>query len=149
MARPRSPETAALSKRVVELRRQRWSFAAIGDEVGCSAPHAHRTYYAALAAIPATEVTAARDEETQLIDDAVRDLMGIAFDGEVSPRTRVEAWSSVRGWSEHRARVLGLNAPTKVAVNHTAESDFDRAWADLTAAMEERARVEGDTADAP
>ena len=57
-----------------------------------------------------------RAEELGLIDTAVTDLMGIATDSTTSARTRVEAWSAIRGWAERKARLLGLDSPTKHAV---------------------------------
>ena len=43
-------------------------------------------------------------------------LMGIATDSNTSVRTRVEAWSAIRGWAERKARLLGLDAPKTQAV---------------------------------
>jgi len=42
--------------------------------------------------------------------------MRIATDSSTSARTRVEAWSVIRGWAEHKTRLLGLDSPTKHAV---------------------------------
>jgi hypothetical protein len=53
---------------------------------------------------------------TELIDRAVNSLMGIATNNTTSTRTRVEAWSAIRGWAERKARLLGLDSPTKHAV---------------------------------
>lgn len=49
-----------------------------------------------------------------LVDDATADLMIIARDEDVSPRTRIEAWSTIRAWAERKAKLLGLDAPTQV-----------------------------------
>lgn len=86
--------------------------------VGVSGPQCHRIYQEALAKNPLTaiQVDEHRLEETELIDAASRSLLGIALDRTVSPRTRVEAWNSVRSWAERKAKLLGLDAPTQVQV---------------------------------
>jgi hypothetical protein len=114
---PRRISVAERRARVVELRRQRWQFADIGREIGLSTTRAWQLYQEALRDIPAPSVAEHRTEETALADDALHDLMEITRDTEVGPRTRVEAWNSARGWSEHKARLLGLNAPVKVEVS--------------------------------
>lgn len=128
----RNLDTAERTAKVVEMRRGRASFREIAAAVGCSTQYAHRLYYQALADIPATEVVQARQEECELVDDAVVGLLKIANDPEEAGRTRVEAWTSLRGWSEHRARLLGLNAPATSRVQLISESDIDAEIARLT-----------------
>jgi hypothetical protein len=110
-------DTAARRARAVEMRRARAPFAEIGRELGVSEQRAWRIYQDALMAIPAASVTAHRAEESALADEAIRDLLLIARDHRKSPRTSVEAWNSIRGWSEHLARILGFNAAVKVEVS--------------------------------
>jgi len=42
--------------------------------------------------------------------------MRIATDTTVTPRTRVEAWTSIRGFAERKAKLLGLDSPAKFEV---------------------------------
>ncbi len=116
---PRDARPIAAAERrakVVELRRQRLTFAEIGAAIGVSDTRAYQIYRRALALIPAPQVEEHRAEELGLVDDAIKNLLGIALDESVSPRTRIEAWTSARGWAEHKARLLGLNAPTSMQV---------------------------------
>lgn len=108
-----SPMEAAERKaRIVELRRQRRQWDAIGAEFDISAQRAYQLYQQALTERPNLQVDEHRAEETELIDLAVRRLMAIAVDGSVSPRTKVEAWGTIRSWCERKAKLLGLDAPT-------------------------------------
>ena len=116
---------------MVELRRQRMQFEEIGALVGISKQAAWKLYQTALAEIPAASVAAHRAEELVLVDDAISSLLGIIQDRDVSPRTRVEAWNSARGWAEHKARLVGLNAPVKVEVSDAVDAELQRLAARL------------------
>lgn len=140
-----TPEERADRKaRIVELRRQRRYWDTIGAEFDISAQRAHAIYKEALAERPAMQVDEHRAEEIEMIDLAVRRLMTIAVstDPAVSPRTKVEAWSSLRSWAEWKGKLLGLPAPQQVQVNHSVDTDFDRAYAELLETMRERERQE-------
>ena len=87
------------------------------DDDGAALPVLHYPVAtAALAALPRHGIDELRAEETELIDHAVNSLIGIATDNTTSARTRVEAWSAIRGWAECKARLLGLDAPKTQAV---------------------------------
>ena len=101
--------------RVITLRRNRVSFEDIGRALGISKQRAHQIYVRALAEIPAGEISEHRAEELTLIDDAIRDLLRLARD-HARPRTTVEAWNAIRGWSERKAKLLGLDAPSRKAI---------------------------------
>src|SRR6476659_5227234 len=123
--------TAERRARVVELRRERKSFAEIGAALGVSVQRAHTIYREALAAIPAQHVEEHRAEELALIDDAINDLLDLARDHSM-PRTAVEAWTSIRGWAERKAKLLGLDAPTQVVLTmDTIEAEIRRLEAEL------------------
>jgi len=98
---------------VVALRRRRATFADIGRALGITKQRAHQLYEQALAEIPAQHLEEHRAEELVLIDDAIAALMRIARDSSTTPRTAVEAWTSVKGWAERKARLLGLDAPAR------------------------------------
>jgi hypothetical protein len=131
--------------RVVALRRKRATFDQIGRELGISKQRAHQLYSRAVAETPAREVAEWHAEELDLVDDALRDLMEITADWEVSPRTRVEAWTCARGWAEHKARMLGLNAPEKH--EHRTIGEIDARLLDLADQM--AAMESGDAAGLP
>jgi hypothetical protein len=81
-----------------------------------SAQRAHQLYRAALAEIPAAAVAEHRADEIHLSDVATTELLAIARDTSAPHRTRVEAWHALRGWSEHRTRLLGLAAPVRQTI---------------------------------
>lgn len=125
-------EEAAIRKaRIVELRRQRRPWDAIGAEFDISAPRAYRIYREALAERPVAQVDEHRAEETELVDLAVRRLMGIAVNPQVSPRTQVEAWNAVRGFAERKAKLLGLDAPMTVVTLDALDTEIARLTAEL------------------
>jgi hypothetical protein len=101
---------------VVRMRSARLSFAEIGRRLNITAQRAGVIYRQALQEIPRADVDEHRAEELEFIDLAVNRLLTIAMGKEVSARTRVEAWNAIRGWTERKAKLLGLDAPTKHAV---------------------------------
>jgi len=107
--------TAELRAEVVNRRRIRMTFPEIGKQLGITKQRAWTIYQEALAAIPAAHVDEHRAEELMLVDDAIRGLLVIARTAD-SWRTRVEAWTSIRGWAERKAKLLGLDAPQKFEV---------------------------------
>jgi hypothetical protein len=106
-------ETAERRARVIELRRRGLTFAEIGRECGFSVQRAHEIYLEALKAIPAREVDQYRAEALELAHAAIERLLEIATDGR-QPRTSVEAWNSIRAWSERIAKTVGSDASSKL-----------------------------------
>lgn len=96
---------------VLQLRRRRVTFDEIAAHLGITREQAFEHYREAIAALPDAQLAEHRAEELLLADDAIRDLLSIARDHQKSPRTSVEAWNSIRGWAEHKAKLLGLGAP--------------------------------------
>jgi hypothetical protein len=117
------------------MRRARLTFAQIGDRLGITQQRAGQLYRDALADVPAQQVDEHRAEELELIDLAVNRLMSIAADPETSPRTRVEAWSAIRGWSERKAKLPGLDSPSKhqVLTLDAIDAEIGRLTAELAA----------------
>lgn len=95
------------------MRREKKTWAEIGEELGVSMQRAHQIYLDALKEIPAKQVDQHRAEAIELAATAIDDLMLIAREHN-QPRTSVEAWSSVRGWADFLATILGTKASTKV-----------------------------------
>jgi hypothetical protein len=123
------------------MRRARLTFAQIGDRLGISQQRAGQIYRAALSDIPAQQVDEHRAEELELIDTAVNRLMSIAADPETSPRTRVEAWSAIRGWSERKSKLLGLDSPSKheVITLDAINAEIEKLAAELAAGSDDLA----------
>lgn len=142
-AAERTVECAEKKARIVELRRQRINWTDIGKAMGLSVPRCRTLYDQALAEIPAQHVDEHRAEELMLVDDATADLMIIAKDENVTPRSRIEAWSIIRSWAERKAKLLGLDAPTQVV----RIDNIDKEIAELTKEMEAMAAAGQDVRD--
>lgn len=123
---------------IVERRANRVPFRLIGGELGISAQRAHQIFKDACDKVPAEAVRQVRMEESELADRAIGDLLGIAENEHVSPRTRVEAWSAVRGWSESKRKLHGADAPTRRELTVVSGETVDLAIADLTREMEQQ-----------
>ena len=140
MPTPRITEEGALRRaRILELRRQRWTWPEIGRDVGISPQRAFQLYQKALVEIPTPHLEEHRAEELVLIDDAINNLIGIAKDAKVTPHARIEAWNSVRGWAERKAKLLGLDAPDRVEV--ITIDQIDRELARLAALIPDGSEV--------
>lgn len=125
----RSARTLAAAERrarIVQLRRERLTFAEIAVEMGMTPSGVWRAYEKALASVPSPAVAQHRQEEVQLTDDVVRDLLRIARNPANLLRYRVEAYSVARSWSERKDRLLGLNAPTKRSVEIIEQDTVER-----------------------
>jgi len=108
-----TPAQAQRRAEVVALRTARLSFAEIGQRLGVTSQRAGRIYSEALAAVPRANVDEHRCEELELIDTAVRELMVIAGDPATSTRDHIRVWEAIRAWAERKAKLLGLDAPTR------------------------------------
>lgn len=140
-ARLTAAEKAARQARVVQMRRARATWDQIAAEVNVAKSYAHDIYQQALAENPlsAIQVDEHRLEETELIDTATRSLLGVALGRDVSPRTRVEAWSALRAWAERKAKLLGLDSPTQVQVTTMDALDAQIAALEVELAGNDRA----------
>lgn len=120
---------------VVQLKRTKLSFAEIGRRLGITGQRAGQLYREALAQVPRMAVEEHRVEELELYDTAIHQLMRIATsqDQTVTPRTKVEAWTAIRGFAERKAKLLGLDAPSKHEV--ISLDAIDAEIAELTRAL--------------
>jgi hypothetical protein len=142
MATRLTPEETATRKRaIVASRRSREPFDAIGATWGISAVRAHQIYWEAMREIPNQQVAEHREEQRDLADKAIAALLAIAEDPDVSARTRVEAWSSIKGWCEHQAKLLALYAPVRKEVTVLTEDAVDAALRKLEEEHAEKARA--------
>lgn len=136
-----TPEQVAQRKKaIVEARRAREPFDAIGAVHGITPQRAHQIYWEALAETPNTQVVQDRQEQRELADRAINRLLAIAEDPDVSHRTAVEAWSSIRGWAEHLAKLLATYAPIRKEVTVLTEDAVDAALRKLEEEHAEKAR---------
>lgn len=120
-----SEEKIRRASEVVRMRREKMTYEDIGNALNppLSPSTVCGIYKEALANHPLTQIQIDehRLEETEFIDVALRNLLKIATSEQldhngrpmVSTRTRVEAWTSMRSWVEHKAKLLGLFAPTQ------------------------------------
>jgi hypothetical protein len=135
--RPRlTIEGAQKRARIVQLRNQRWSFSEIGADVGLTPQRCGQLYAQALAMIPAKSIDEHRIEAGTLCDQAVKDLLTIATDVKTGLRHRIDSWCAIKVWEEHRARILGTNAPMKTEI--LTLSSIDEQIAALEVELNER-----------
>jgi hypothetical protein len=74
-----------------------------------------------------------RAEELILIDDLIQRMLIILMDSRtdqsgkptMSPRTKVEAVNAIKGLSERKAKLLGLDAPAQVQVTSISAMDME------------------------
>ena len=110
---------------MVQLRRDRASFREIGAELGISPQAAWKAYQKALREVPVADVETLRLEELELVDFAINDLLKLALDHR-KPRYSVESWNTICRWSERRARLMGLDAPARKAIEVLTQDVIDK-----------------------
>jgi hypothetical protein len=120
-------QRAAQLARIVELRRQHFSWWDIAADTGLSMSDAHALHADELRRRPVRSIDEHRAEALELSDTVTRELLKIAEDDKVAPRTRLDAWLEIRGWSEHRTRVLGSDAPTRQVIVSVDKVDEETA----------------------
>lgn len=128
---------------IVDRRADRVSFRTIAAEVGLSHQRVYQIWSAAARKLPVARLEEHRREETELADQMICELLSIARNVQAGARTRVEAYSAIRGWSERKAKLLGLDAPNQQKVTILTEDVVDRAIAELTAQMDAQATAAG------
>lgn len=128
----RTPEQAERLAEVVRLRRQRFTQDQIARQLGISQPRVSQLLAMAYREMPAADLEAIRAEELDLIDAAIRSLLRLAHNDR-RPRYVIDAWAEIRGWSERKAKLLGLDAPTKHRVDVLTADDVEAMIAQLEA----------------
>ena len=117
-------DAAERRRQVVAMRRRRFTFEVIGQQLGVSRARAYTLYREALAKIPAADLDEHRAEELTLIDDAIRNLMATALDRN-NLGASIAAWNAIRGWCERKAKLLGLDAPARARIEVITEDVVD------------------------
>jgi hypothetical protein len=121
---------AARERRIkaLELRKAAVSYRAIGDTLGVSEAQAHRDVQEALAALVEQERSSA--EELRQLELERLDMAALA----IVPQVRKGGLAAVAQWvrlSESRRKLLGLDAPTKVASTTPDGTALAPAWVEL------------------
>lgn len=129
-------ERSKREARIFELRAQRVSFSKIGEELGITRQRVEQIFQAARDRIPAARLADMRAEEAELADEGIADLLKIARDASVSPRTRVEAWQAIRAFSESKRKLFGVDAPQRKEITVLTDDVIDSAIKKLTEEME-------------
>jgi hypothetical protein len=111
-----NPDTIAKEKQVLELRRGGLTFDMIADRVGyASASGAHKAYLKACSRIIYEDVVEVRNAEMDRLDIAQAAIWGDVINGGDAP-TRARAVLALVKIMERRAKLLGLDMPTKAQV---------------------------------
>ncbi len=140
--RPEKLLSAYKRKRIIELRRKRWSFQEIADELGLSYGTVYRHYRKVCAAIPAPELDLHRKEMLAQLDEAEKAVLQVlygknykisptgrivVFGGKpvLDPDTKLKAALALVRIQERKSRLLGADAEQKVKsdikVNYTVK----------------------------
>ena len=111
-----NPDTIEKEKKVLELRRGGLTFDLIAERVGyASASGAHKAYLKACSRIVYEDVVEVRNAEMDRLDIAQAAIWGDVINGVDAP-TRARAVLALMKIMERRARLLGLDMPTKAQV---------------------------------
>lgn len=136
---------------IIELHARHLPWRAIAEQVGVSHTQCQRIFRAARDRVPAERISDLRTDHHELAYRAIHDLLQIAENPQVSPRTRAEAWNSIRGWSESDRKLYGIDAPTRREITVISDDAISGAITELNremAAMEAQAREAGIKVDA-
>lgn len=137
---PQKLLSAYKKKRIIELRRKRWSFQEIADELGLSYITVYRHYQEVCRKIPAAELEMHRKEMLAQLDEAEKAVLQVlygknykvsatgkivSFGGKpvLDPDVKLKAAATLVRIQERKARLLGADAEQKtksdVRVNYT------------------------------
>jgi hypothetical protein len=142
-------EIARREEQIVALRLRHHSFAAIGRVVGVSKQAAQRTYFKALRRNTDQDISSHHRSELAELDAQQAKLWTVVDNPKVSEKSLVAAINAMNRIHIRRARLLGLDAPTKLDVSSIYRTGRDelseerreteRAWRSLP--VEEQMRI--------
>jgi hypothetical protein len=142
-------EIARREEQIVALRLRHHSFAAIGRVVGVSKQAAQKTYFKALRRNTDQDISTHHRSELAELDAQQAKLWTVVDNPKVNEKSLVAAINAMNRIHVRRARLLGLDAPTKLDVSGIYRTGRDelsderreteRAWQSLP--VEERARI--------
>ena len=145
------PAVIEREKRVLELRRGGLTFDLIAERVGyASASGAHKAYISACRRIVVEDVNAIRNAEIDRLDIAQAAIWADVVNGADAP-TRARAILALMKIMERRARLLGLDVPTKsqVEVNIHDRDSIDAEVARLVSLLNSKPQSALDTPISP
>jgi hypothetical protein len=136
---------------IIDLHAQHLPWREIARRVGLSHERCRQIFQAARDRIPGERLSDLRTDHHELAYRAIHDLLQIAENPQVSPRTRAEAWNSIRGWSESDRKLFGVDAPTRREITVISDDAVSNAIQELNreiAALDAQASAAGVTIDA-
>lgn len=125
---------------IIERRNQRVPFRKIAEELGITHARVQKIFQETRDRIPAARLADLREEESELADRGIASLLDIAENERISPRTRVEAWNSIRAWSESKRKLYGVDAPIRKEITVLTEDVVDAALRKASEEHEAKAR---------
>jgi hypothetical protein len=115
----------------------RWTFAQIGAEMGVSRQYVHEVWTKALASMPTPRLSEYRREAVQFADQRVQELIALQRQPGTAGRTYAELERQIIGWEERKAKVLGVDSPTRrevqVVTDDALSSEIRKLTAEMTA----------------
>jgi hypothetical protein len=121
----------------------RWTFAQIGAELGVTRQRAHRIWQTALEKAPAPRIHEYRKEAVQFADQRVQELIALQRQPGTAGRTYAELERQIILWEERKAKVLGIDAPTRKEINVITSDAIDAEIRRLTTEMQTSAQEYG------
>jgi hypothetical protein len=117
-ARSRGPTAATVQRRVevLRLRSQQFTFAEIGQQLGITGQRCGAIYRKVLAERVDLSVDEHRAEQADLIDEAICELRAIANGPKAGLRYKIDSWLAIVRFLERKAKLYGLDEPTKTEV---------------------------------
>jgi DNA-binding CsgD family transcriptional regulator len=120
---------------VIQMVAEHMTHTEIARRMGVSRQRVEQIWKRGIERLPIANLNEHRTNQLQLIMTAIRELLVIARNPAVSPRTRVEAWSTIRGWVEREARLLGTDAIQRREISVVTTDAVDAAIHDLEAEL--------------
>ena len=136
---------------IIELHAQHLPWREVSRRVGLSHEQCRRIFQAYRDKIPTERINDLRVDHHELAYRAIHDLLQMAENPQISPRTRAECWNAIRGWSESDRKLYGVDAPTRREITVISDDAVSNAIGELNremAALEAQARESGIKVDA-
>ena len=135
MVRKRTPEEEQKfyhdAERILPMRRDRMRWGDVAKEMQLSVRRCQDIYKQALTEFPSQMADEYRTEALDIADAAVSDLLPVArgdivqrvkivkgeqviYDTYPTFKDRIEAWTAIQRWEEHRSKIVGIYAPIQI-----------------------------------
>ena len=139
MARADRQWTAAKRREEVSRlkREEKLTFEEIGARLGVTKQRAYAIWAEALRQCPAPNVQQHRTDATEFADQMIRELLDRARDPQTTPIGLAGIHREIRGYEEHRAKLLGTYLPIKREITVIPQDAIEAEIRELTRQMEE------------